>query len=442
MNSTFSAIVTIEGDAANGDMTINIVQVEAPERPDRPPIEPPSPPVSPPESPPPPPNGGNGGTWTPPDYLRTDTNKVSVPNVGKPAYLTPFTDPNFKTKIIRISGNPGSNIEGINGGHWGDECRHHYNSDQAWSCDQKLIYLDTNNGGAPGDLFLDGETYHPLFGGNNKPSSADIRWHPKTPGIMLCASKSKLIEWNPKTGEQTTIGSFSGFDDLTFGPWEGSPSQDGNRVVLTSDSKRQFFAYDIKAGKKYPTLEGSAWGDFSDARISRGGQYIVLKCGPDEVFILTLEGNDVTHLPNNYVSHFDVGIDAAGDEVLCGRVNSSSVGQGGSGLVSKYRLKDGKRTGLQSAKGWSSHTSCRSNLPYAVAGPTLEGGDYVYNGELILCDMNGGRVYRLGHTHTNNEVEYVQETQPVHSPDGGRVMFASPWGSSSGVGCYVVDFRK
>ena len=128
--------------------------------------------------------------------------------------------------------------------------------------------------------------------------------------------------------------------------------------------------------------------------------------------------------------------------MVVGRVNSSSVGQGASGLVSKYRLKDGLRTGLQAAKGWSSHTSCRSSTFYCVADGTLEGGDYIYNGELIMCDLAGGIVYRLCHTHTQSEVEYLQQTQPSHAPSGGRVIFASPWGNSTGVGCYVVDFRE
>jgi hypothetical protein len=238
------------------------------------------------------------------------------------------------------------------------------------------------------------------------------------------------------------IETFSGFDDLTFGPWEGSPSQDGKKVVLTSDSQANAFVYDLAERRKYPTIEGSKYGEFSDCRIARGGNYMVWKTSPDEVTITDFDGNKVAHLPNNYVSHFDVAVDENGDEVLCGRVNSSSVNQGSSGYVSKYRLKDGKRTGLQKGKGWSSHTSCRSNTPYCVAGPTLEGGDYVYNGELILCALDGSNTWRICHTHTNKDVEYIQETQPSHSPYGSRVIFASPWGNSNGVGCYIADMRE
>jgi hypothetical protein len=437
-SATFNAVVTVQGDPTEGNFELSLIQVPAEERPpiEPPPIDPPvEPPVEPPDIEEPPATG-----WSPPDYLRTDTDKVSVPSIPRPAHLTAFKDPNFHTTITRISGDPGATIQGLSGARWGNECRHHYNSDQAWSPDERLIYLDTNNGGSPSSLFLDGETYRPAFAPQNKPSSADIRWDPANPDWMLCAAKNKLLGWNPARGEQVVIMTFDGFDDLTFGPWEGSPSRDGKLVVLTSDSQGVAFVYDIENDEKHPTIKGSKFGEFSDCRISRGGQYMVWKISPDEVFVTDFDGNEITHLPNNFVSHFDMAVDADGDEVLCGRVNSSSVNQGPSGYISKYRLKDGHRLGLQKGKGWSSHTSCRSESFYCVSAPTLEGGDYAYNGELIMCAYDGSNTWRLGHTHTNKDVSYVQETQPCHSPKGTRVIFASPWGHD-GVGCYVCDFR-
>ena len=48
---------------------------------------------------------------------------------------------------------------------WGDVNRHHYNSDQAWNCNQTLIYLSS-----PG-VFIDGETYEPKFMASGTPSA-------------------------------------------------------------------------------------------------------------------------------------------------------------------------------------------------------------------------------------------------------------------------------
>jgi hypothetical protein len=429
--TTFSAVVSMGGDVQAGNFTLTIVQAPEPEQPpdiEEPPVEPP---VEPPTS-----------GWSPPAYLRTDTSKVTVPNVPRPAYLAPYTDTNFGTQITRITGDPGSSIQGISGGRWGTACRHHYSSDQAWNADETMIYLDTNEGGTPGTLILDGSTYRPIATTQNKPSSADIRWHPVKPNVMLCASKDKLLEYDPLSGRQTVIKSFSGYSDLTFGPWEGSPSRNGEVVVLTSDDKQEAFVYDISAAKQYPAIRASNWGHMDSCRISRSGQVMVWAIQEDIVVVTNYEGEEIHTLPDNYVSHFDVAVDADGEDIVVGRVNSSSVGQGSSGLVSKYRLADGKRTGLQKAKGWSSHTSCRSNGQYCVADGTLEGSDYIYNGELIMCALDASAVYRLCHTHTKSSVEYTQQTQPSHSPSGSRVIFASPWGNANGAGCYVVDMRE
>ena len=106
---------------------------------------------------PPNPNPGPGEGWEPPAYLRTDTRAEVTPDLSKPGYLTHFIDPVFGTKIIRVGGDPGTAIKNISGAKWGDINRHHYNSDQAWNCNQTLIYLSS-----PG-VFIDGETYEPKF---------------------------------------------------------------------------------------------------------------------------------------------------------------------------------------------------------------------------------------------------------------------------------------
>jgi hypothetical protein len=75
-------------------------------------------------------------------------------------------------------------------------------------------------------------------------------------------------------------------------------------------------------------------------------------------------------------------------------------------------------------------TTLRSarRAPTAGRSPTPgdEDGAYPpYNGELIMCALDGSAVYRLCHTHIPKTVDYVAQTQPSHSPDGGRVIFAS-----------------
>jgi hypothetical protein len=96
--------------------------------------------------------------------LVTDPNAVfSEPNVAKPAYLTPITDPTYNTTLTRIAGNAGTPLSFSNGGSgtWGQDARQHYNDDQAWNADGSLLMLQ--NSGSPDQLILDGNTYQPKY---------------------------------------------------------------------------------------------------------------------------------------------------------------------------------------------------------------------------------------------------------------------------------------
>ena len=104
-------------------------------------------------------------------------------------------------------------------------------------------------------------------------------------------------------------------------------------------------------------------------RISPLGTYMIWGQDPDTVTVTDLEGTEICIIPDDYISHFDTTVDDAGDEVIVGRNNGA--GGGTSGQLVKIRLKDGKRTEINSG-GWCSHTSTRSKLKYAVSAPTYE----------------------------------------------------------------------
>ena len=114
--------------------------------------------------------------------------------MSRPGYLVPYTDPVFKTKIIRMTGDPGSSIRNISGARWGDQARHHYSSDQAWNCDQSMIYLDINKGGgAAGRVYswtgrLTSRCLHPRT----------FRVVPTSAGMLLilpCSALSAAANW-------------------------------------------------------------------------------------------------------------------------------------------------------------------------------------------------------------------------------------------------------
>src|SRR5678810_1133661 len=77
------------------------------------------------------------------------TNQVTywpAPSLNKPGYLQTVIDPVFKTKIIRIAGNPGDAIQNVPGSVWAQQqLRHNYSKIQPWNADQTMLYLNRHS---------------------------------------------------------------------------------------------------------------------------------------------------------------------------------------------------------------------------------------------------------------------------------------------------------
>ena len=85
----------------------------------------------------------------------------AIPKLECPGYLKSCIDPVFGNTITRITGKAGSPIAAIDG-RWAEVARHGYSKRAVWNADMTLLYLDRHQG-KPGALFLDGNTYAPLF---------------------------------------------------------------------------------------------------------------------------------------------------------------------------------------------------------------------------------------------------------------------------------------
>src|SRR5438105_155650 len=204
-----------------------------------------------------------------------------TPSVPKPGYLRSFIDPIYRTKITRISGDPGTAIPNV-GGKWSTIVKHHYSTDQAWNADQSLLYIlnDDDTTSTKGGLFLDGRTYEPLFGGTSRPSSSACVWHKSDPNLMVYAAENVLGLWNVKTGARTTVQAFSGYTSLGIGCNEGNLSLNGKRIALngrrTSDSHVVCFAYDLWTRTKFPDIDITVLysGALDNCSISPKGRYV------------------------------------------------------------------------------------------------------------------------------------------------------------------------
>jgi hypothetical protein len=382
------------------------------------------------------------------DYnLVTDSTKMFWPAqiLAKPGYLESVTDPDFGTKIIRVTGDPGTIIPAI-GGTWKDIVRHGYSKIPAWNADESILYLETQKGG-PAPLFLDGETYEVLF--SKTINVNEKRWHPADPDLMVILSDNYVKTWNIWNNELKILASISGYSDCQMGPWEGNLSNDGKWLAVfatrNSDGKKVGFALDLEHGTKYPDI------DFTGVTvdwisISFTGKYIVLNGyingGDDQTQVYDINGNKIGSLWSEYgrPSHYDLTVDENGDEVAVGVSKSSPD----NGHVIKRRLTDGAVTVLTYG-GYATHTStrCPGRPGWAISSFSHRGPSNwePYYNEIAAIKLDGSRVERICHIRGLYKT-YDNEAQPCPSPSGSRIIFASDWESDSlPIQGYVADFR-
>lgn len=359
---------------------------------------------------------------------------VPTPDIAAPGYLASFVDPSFGATITRITGEPGDSIRGDDlslAGIWSDVARHGYSKRSPWNCDESLLLLGRHQGSPP-MLFLDGQTYAPLFG--RRSSFTEARWHADQPSIMVYVRNNEIGLWNVRTDAVEPLMIFDGYADLHIGPWEGNLSIDGRMIVLfgTHDQQPVAFAYDLQSKTQHPDLPLPGV-DVDWASASASGKYIVINGASegqsDQTQVYDLQGQPIGERWSAYgrPSHYDLTLDAEGEDVAVG-VSKSAPDEG---RVILRRLRDGAVRVLTEG-GYASHTSTRSvrrpgwaYVSYQHPGPTWP----PYWNEVVAVSLGGDRVERIAHLHAVR-TDYEAESHAVPSPSGRRVLFASNWAAS------------
>ena len=383
--------------------------------------------------------------------LVTDLNVHPLSAFAKPGYLQTSIEPDFRTPFMRISGDPGTAIGNGVSGSWGNVSRHEYSKKQPWSADGKLFSLDQMGGavGAGVQLFLDGDTYTPLFARSHP--GPEARWHPTIPDVQIyIASNGSVGHWNARTGASTIKVSVSGYSNASMGDYEGNPSYDGRYVVVTatrSDGRLVAFAVDIDGGVKYPDIDLAANGvsQMDWASISALGNYVhvlgVIDGRGQTSKIFTKQGTLVASWPDTPLGHSDLGVDASGNEVIFGAASSGTYSK----RFLMRRLDNGQITPLTPATTWDWHSSTRAyqRRGWALA-VTNDAAGSTFDREIYWVKLDGsGTMQRLGR-HRTAMTDYNASPFAVPSPDGRRVAFASNWGASDGrpVQEFVIDTRS
>ena len=432
----------------------------------------------------------------------TDSSRVIlVAQLPRPSYLAPSLDPQFHTRLMRITNDPGQPVAPV-AGVWGNDARHVYSKQQPWNATGKLLLVQNKYGGAKSSpIILDGETYQPLFTPCDAYDNWDYRWHPSpehaNEQIAVNKAGTELMWFDVVKCQKTRSWTLPFPADYGIGSGEGNVSADGRYVVI-SDSKRMVVVDMDPKGPNAPRYPYQRIGpvytfapcslkvgdpDFcpnGNISISPSGRYIDLKfasggvdcdtiCDMHRIFEVdtglvirphnmdgrALRCGSFAARPNGWVfplKHADMALDPfdGNEDVLIGgrACPGSRIGR-----VVKVRLRDGKVTALSDPKNEASfmHASCRNTLrpgwvyvTYGRAQPGMR-----FNAEIMAVKMDGsGRVERFGHYRSTVGM-YRAEAHAVPSPDGRRVLFASDWAVDCGAGCgqkgvindYVWDAR-
>jgi hypothetical protein len=409
---------------------------------------------------------------------------------GKPAYLVPFTDPTFHTKITRIGGDPGTTFV-VNGQSytWGALAEQHYTNDNPWNADQSLIILQnltlSGSSASPETVMLDGNTYVPVGVTCPNYSLSDDRWHPsiahKNERINVSGTS---LEWfdvvNCVQTRHWTL-PISGNNDFAQ-----NPTADGRFAVMDSgtqivvvdmDPQPPFAPYPSqRIGPVYTYNPGCPIASCTSGHISISpdGLYVMIHYAGDHQQIFDINPSTLAVSPR---------VETVSTSVCTGAVPAASggvydlghdnivldpddgnqaydVGQqrswcnDGLGGFVGVRLSDGR---VQEMNPGSNLASAYHASPMNYARPGWFFGSWWPCSGSVFCDEidafrtdGSGATERLAFDHTDTGAGYRFESHPVPSPDGMRVIFESGWnlncsgaacGNSQSAQAYVIDAR-
>jgi hypothetical protein len=421
---------------------------------------------------------------------------ITTPRSPKPSYLTPVTEPTFRTKVTRITGDSGRSMPlGSRAGRWGRDSRHHYSKDQPWNSDNTLIAIQnpSSAGGSPTRLLLDGETYRPLSG-RCEYRLDDFRWHPSPayPRVQIGVREARdSLVWFDPIDCKRIRGWKLPFTPKGIGQGEGNPSHDGrfiaianskSIVVIDMEPKLPYASYasgNRRLGPVYTispcslvTTSPNECG-IGNISISPSGKYVDVKfSGPTaahrifavDPITLALKPHNMAqsslrcgsfqNRPNGWIfplKHADMALNPfdRNEDVIVGArgCTGSSLGR-----VVMVRLRDGAVTELTNPKREASvrHVSARNlDRPgWAYVGYDPVAGKR-FSGEIIAVKLDGSKAcQRFAHHRSDRTDCYRCEPHAVPSRDGRRVLWASNWahgcstcGAPREVKSYVVDAR-
>lgn len=380
--------------------------------------------------------GADAAQYPSPQWVTQQPAKIALP---RPAYLRPTALPGLGTFVMRIA-----DAAVFGGGQ--RSYRHYYSKQQPWNSDGTLLMLSHDSSRV---YFLDGRTFVYLRTANDLPEYP--KWSNRNPDLLFGVDGVSFVTYAPSTGEKRTVKTFSEFSQLWLGLGEGNLSDDdryaplvgaypGGLTVVIYDTVKQ-----VEAGRRNFPGAAMDW-----ASLSPRGEYVVVNLYDETlgraVYQLYDRAMNFIRTLDVYAGgHADIGIDAAGQEVLV-----FAYFEGGKGVTTaSVRLADAAtvvdqlppkpQSGVV-VQASNYHISCRnSDRPgycyissFAFNSFTQA---YLFREVFALRLDGSGTVERFGQTFAAvlplADLAYSRQSQGVPNRDGTLVLFASDWGDAS-----------
>lgn len=390
-------------------------------------------------------NDAGGGSPPPPNStdlcagLVQDKNAHPMTALAKPAVGKVVTDPQFGTKIRRITAASGGSNPAI---------VPLYSTVSAWNADEsKLMLYNVETGNQ--ELY-DGKTYAFIraLTDISPPDVEQVFWHTTDPDIFFYVEDKSFIRYHVSTKTKETLTTFS---------FCSTGASSGSDPMFTSfDSKRiglgcgtTFFVYDISTNT---VIGKQTISNDNPPQMSPSGKYTYLD-NTGRVTDTSLNVLRTLDLREPY-GHASLGWSGTGDEVWNGQAfDPGPNGDDDIGNLVSFSLTTGKsKTVIGPKTGWpyppDGHVS---SLAYKNPGWVFVStfgntdGQHTLDMENLVANVATGVVCRIGRhrsrgkNNTKLAEPYWAEAHTAPSPSGTRAVFASDWGNGATVDTYVVE---
>jgi hypothetical protein len=412
---------------------------------------------------------GAAASYALPSSLVSTHVPIPAPKIARPLAGRSVTDPEFGTKVTRITGAAAAAVPGI---------FPYYSRRQAFNADETRLLLATGDGGW---RLYDAATLKIVRTLDELDlGRTETFWHPTDPQVLLfrktVADDAAFFTLNVETKAQAELYRFADYDSVTTTD-EGRPSEDGRALALLGqtffEDLNDFVAQDlllvdgltgaVKARIGIPDYESIDW-----VCASPSGAYVVLDYVPKgaSTHSIAVYDADLRLLrPPMSVGegHSDLGVDAQGREYLVIDLYDFTTN---SHKLRRFELSDGTPTTLLTVSFASDmHVSCVNAVDrdwcfvstfddeFRTKPRTSEW--FPFENEIFALRVDGsGSVRRLAHhrsrawyaTKKTSAHTYEAEPHATVSRSADRVVFGSNWsmtpGRVSAVDAYVVDLRS